>query len=130
MTHHLPTAPQATAQGVDHGWNGKRGTTRTGSTTTKQTPTHMPPSNCSSGGWWVHQGQTTRDDGDGADPAPAPAPTPMPTSNCLSGGWRVHQDRMTTRGMTGTKQTTSTHPHADEQLLVGWMVGAPGPKKG
>jgi hypothetical protein len=37
---------------------------------------------------------------------------------------------MTTRGMTGTKQTTSTHPHADEQLLVGWMVGAPGLKKG
>jgi hypothetical protein len=21
----------------------------------------------------------------------------------------------------------STHPHADEQLLVGWIVGAPGP---
>jgi hypothetical protein len=20
-----------------------------------------------------------------------------------------------------------THPHADEQLLIGWMVGAPGP---
>jgi hypothetical protein len=37
---------------------------------------------------------------------------------------------MMMRVMTGTKQTTSTHPHADGQLFVRWVVGAPGLKKG
>src|ERR1700679_336233 len=74
----------------------------------------MPTSNCSLGGWCVHQGCTTTTT-TSAHPKPprrrrttppvAPPPPPPP---------RPDDDA----------ERHSTHPHAYEQLLVGWMTGA------
>jgi hypothetical protein len=89
-------------------------------------PTPMPTSNCSSGGWRVHQDQTTTRGTRG---------TKQTNSTHPHDGdrWTMGTDQQTTMNDNNgddndnDNDRQSTHPHTDEQPLVGWMAGAPGP---